>query len=274
MFAFYSFRNWRESFRLKSVSMKKICLLLLFAVVFANAYCWGPTGHRATGLIAEKYLNKKAKREIERILNGQSLAMASTWMDEIRSDSIYDYTSDWHWVTIPDGMTYEQTEKNKNGDVIQIIEKLIRELKSRKLTPKQEAENIKMLIHLVGDIHQPLHVGRGNDRGGNNVRIMWFRVDSNLHRVWDVDMIDDTKLSYTELAESLDEPTETQLQQWKKSSVRDWANESVQLRDQVYRYKGEKLGYEYSYRNFHHVRHRLLQAGVRLGLILNEIYGA
>ena len=254
--------------------MKRISLLLIFAVVFTNAYCWGPTGHRATGLIAEKYLNKKAKREIERILNGQSLAMASTWMDEIRSDSTYDYTSDWHWVTIPDGMTYEQSEKNKNGDVIQTIEKLIRELKSRKLTPKQEAENIKMLIHLVGDIHQPLHVGRGNDRGGNNVRIMWFRVDSNLHRVWDADMIDDTRLSYTELAQSLDEPTQTQLQQWKKSSVRDWANESVQLRDQVYRYKGEKLGYEYSYRNFHHVRHRLLQAGVRLGLILNEIYGA
>lgn len=254
--------------------MKRISLLLIFAVVFTNAYCWGPTGHRATGLIAEKYLNKKAKREIERILNGQSLAMASTWMDEIRSDSTYDYASDWHWVTIPDGMTYEQSEKNKNGDVIQTIEKLIRELKSRKLTPKQEAENIKMLIHLVGDIHQPLHVGRGNDRGGNNVRIMWFRVDSNLHRVWDADMIDDTRLSYTELAQSLDEPTQTQLQQWKKSSVRDWANESVQLRDQVYRYKGEKLGYEYSYRNFHHVRHRLLQAGVRLGLILNEIYGA
>lgn len=253
--------------------MKRFVIVLVFAVIFTNAYSWGPTGHRVTGFIAEKYLNKKAQREIERILNGQSLAMASTWMDEIRSDSIYDYTSDWHWVTIPDGMTYEATDKNKKGDVIQTIERIIIELKSRKLTPNQEAENLKILVHLVGDIHQPLHVGRGTDRGGNNVKIMWFRADSNLHRVWDSDMIDDTRLSYTELAESLDEPTELQLQQWKKSTVRDWARESVQLRDYVYGYKNEKLGYEYSYRNFHHVRHRLLQAGVRLGLILNEIYG-
>lgn len=266
-----SFRNWCT---LNELFMIKFLLVFIFTLVSANTYGWGPTGHRATGLIAEKYLSKKAKREIDKILNGQSLAMASTWMDEIRSDSLYDFTSDWHWVTIPDGMTYDQTEKNKNGDVIQTIERIIRELKSRKLTPKQEVENLKMLIHLVGDIHQPLHVGGGNDKGGNNIKIMWFRVDSNLHRVWDSDMIDDTKLSYTELAQSLEEPTENQLQQWKKSSVRDWANESVRLRDQVYQYKGQKLGYEYSYYNFHHVRYRLLQAGVRLGAILNEIYGA
>ena len=253
--------------------MKKFTILCTLLLIFNNAFSWGPTGHRVTGHIAEKQLNKKARREIDRILEGQSLAMASTWMDEIRSDSSYDFASDWHWVTIPDGMTYEQTEKNKKGDVIQTIERIIAELKSRKLTPRQEADNLRMLIHLVGDIHQPLHVGRGNDRGGNNVKIMWFRADSNLHRVWDSDMIDDTKLSYTELAQSLDEPTSLQLQQWKNSTVRDWANESVRLRDDVYRYKNEKLGYEYAYKNFHHVRHRLLQAGVRLGLILNEIYG-
>jgi hypothetical protein len=253
--------------------MKKIAFLIAFALAATHAFCWGPTGHRVTGYIAEKYLNKKAKREVERVLNGQSLAMASTWMDEIRSDSTYDYTADWHWVTIPDGQTYEQSEKNKNGDVIQTIERIIKELKSRKLTPKQEAENLKMLVHLVGDIHQPLHVGRGNDRGGNNTKVMWFRVDSNLHRVWDVDMIDDSKLSFTELAESLEEPTELQLQQWKKTTARDWARESMEIRKNVYDYKGERLGYEYSYKNFHFVRSRLLQAGVRLALILNEIYG-
>jgi hypothetical protein len=253
--------------------MKKFPIFILFMVVASEAFSWGPTGHRATGLIAQRYLNKKAQREIERILNGQSLAMASTWMDEVRSDSTYDFTSDWHWVTIPDGMTYEQSEKNKNGDVIQTIERLIQELKSRKLTPIKEAENLKMLVHLVGDIHQPLHVGRGTDRGGNNIRVMWFRVDSNLHRIWDADMIDDTKLSYTELAESLDKPTAAQLEQWKKSRVRDWANESVALRKKVYDYKNEKFGYEYAYRNFPIVRDRLLQAGVRLAMILNEIYG-
>lgn len=253
--------------------MKKILLPVLMVFFITNVFGWGQTGHRVTGRIAERYLNKKAKKELQRILKGQSLAMASTWMDEIRSDSTYDYTSDWHWVTILDGQTYEQSVKNPKGDVIMTIERLIAELKTRKLSEKQEAEYIKMLIHLIGDIHQPLHVGGGNDRGGNDVKVMWFRVDSNLHRVWDSDMIDDTRLSFSELAESLDQPTEQQLSKWQKSSVRDWANESVEFRKQAYQYDRTKLGYEYSYNHFHLVRERLLHAGVRIAAVLNEIYG-
>jgi hypothetical protein len=254
--------------------MRSIFLsIFVIAISSTHVFGWGQTGHRVTGQIAESYLNKKAKKELERILSGQSLAMASTWMDEIRSDSTYDYTADWHWVTIQDGETYEQSQKNKKGDVIQTIERLISELKSKKLDAKQEAEYVKMLIHLIGDIHQPLHVGGGNDRGGNDVKVMWFRADSNLHRVWDIDMIDDTRLSYTEFAESLEKPGEQKLKGWQKSTVRDWAKESMNYRKDVYDYKNGRLGYEYSYYHLHIVRLRLLQAGVRLAAVLNEIYG-
>lgn len=253
--------------------MKNLIALLCILFASLNCFGWGATGHRVTGYIAAKYLNKKAKKEMERILGGQSLAMVATWMDEVRSDTAYDYTADWHWVTIPDGQTYDAAEKNKNGDVIQVIERLIAELKSGKLKGEKEVEAIKMLIHLIGDIHQPLHVGRGTDRGGNNIRVMWFRADSNLHRIWDSDMIDDTKLSYTELGESLRKPSDAEFREWKNTNVRDWANESVVLRDAVYRYKHDKLGYEYSYQNLHLVRQRLLQAGVRIANVLNEIYG-
>lgn len=253
--------------------MKKSILLALALALCIQAFPWGATGHRATGQVAEKYLNKKARREVARILGGQSLAIASTWMDEIRSDSLYDHTHDWHWVTLQDGQTYEQSPKNPKGDVIMTIERLIAELKSRKYTGKEEVERLKMLIHLVGDIHQPLHVGFGNDAGGTSVKIMWFRTDSNLHKVWDSDMIDDTKLSYTELAQSLDTPPLSQIAAWQNTSVRDWAYESMGYRKQVYAYGSGKLGYQYAYKNFHVVRHRLLQAGVRLAGVLNEIYG-
>ena len=253
--------------------MKKIIILLLFTVCYAHVNAWGPTGHRTTGWIADKYLNKKARKEIERILGGQSLAMASTWMDEIRSDSAYDYTADWHWVTLQDGQTYEQSEKNPKGDIIQALEKIMTELKSKTLTPEEETKRLKMLIHLIGDIHQPLHVGGGSDRGGNDVRISWFRNESNLHRVWDSEMIDDTKLSYSELGQSLDKPTPAQLTGWQNSSVKDWAYESMAYRKQVYDYGNGKLGYQYSYKYFHIVRYRLLQSGIRLASVLNEIYG-
>lgn len=253
--------------------MNKFFGVILLTVTSLTAYGWGATGHRVTGHIASKYLNKKARKALERILEGQSLAMASTWMDEVRSDSTYDYMTDWHWVTIPDGMTYENAEKNPNGDIIQTLERIIIELKSKKLTPQQEREYIKILIHLVGDIHQPLHVGRGDDRGGNDIKVMWFRTDSNLHRVWDSDMIDDTKLSYTELAESLILPSATDVQVLQKATVRDWAAESMTFRKKVYNIGNGRLGYTYSYLYFNDVRLRLLQAGIRLAGVLNEIYG-
>lgn len=253
--------------------MKKFFALQFILVLTISAYAWGPTGHRATGFVAEKYLSKKAKKELLRILNGQSLGMASTWMDEIRSDSTYDYMSDWHWVTVQDGQTYEQSEKNPNGDVIQTIERIILALKAKKLRAEEETDYVRILIHLIGDIHQPLHVGVGNDRGGNDIKVTWFRTDSNLHRVWDSDMIDDTHLSYTELGESLEKPDAVNLKAWQKASVRDWANESLGYRKHVYDYGNGKLGYLYSYTNFHIVRLRLLQAGVRLAGVLNEIYG-
>lgn len=251
--------------------MKKIIITPCFMLLCLSAWAWGATGHRATGLIAEKHLTKKARAAMDRILNGQSIAMASTWMDEIRSDSTYDYTADWHWATIPDGQTYEQSTKNPHGDVIQTLERLISELKSKKLSAKDEQEHVKMLIHLIGDIHQPLHVGI-NDMGGNLVKVTWFREDSNLHRVWDSDMIDGTKLSYTELAESLDKPDATRVAALQKSSVRDWAKESISVRKQVYAYGNGKLGYKYSYLNMPLVRQRLLEGGIRLAGILNEIY--
>ena len=253
--------------------MRKIILLSLLCIIASEGSAWGPTGHRATGLVAERYLTKKARKALQRILQGQSLAMASTWMDEIRSDSTYNYASDWHWVTIQDGQTYDQSLKNPNGDIIQTIERLITELKAKTLKPSEEVEHIKMLIHLIGDIHQPLHVGGGNDRGGNDVKVSWFRTDSNLHRIWDSDMIDDTHLSYTELAESLQKPEQANVAPMQQTSVRDWANESMTYRNQVYDIGNGKLGYAYSYKNFQLVRDRLLQSGIRIAGVLNSIYG-
>ena len=254
-------------------SIKKSGITLLFILFTLTGFGWGVTGHRVTGWIAEKHISKKAKKELDRILGGQSLAMASNWMDEIRSDSIYDYAEDWHFVTIPEGQTYSETKKNPKGDLIETIERLIAALKSKKLNAKDESEHLKMLIHLIGDIHQPLHVGAAGDRGGNDIKVTWFRSESNLHRVWDSEMIDDSKLSYTELAESLEKPDETKIVSWQKSSVQQWATESISYRDNVYNYGNGKLGYRYTYENFHIVRHRLLQAGIRMAGVLNEIYG-
>lgn len=255
-------------------AMKKIYLLILL-IIFCSQFSfgWGVTGHRAVGLIAERHLNKKAAKKVNMILGGQRLSMVSTWMDEIRSDSTYDYTADWHWVTVESGKTYEESPKNPNGDVIAVLERLIAELRSGTLSGVKETEYLKMIVHLVGDIHQPLHVGCCDDQGGNRIRLKWFREDSNLHRVWDSDMIDHTRLSYTELADAVQLTSASEIARLQQDPVRTWAKESMVLRPQVYDIGDGKIGYDYSYRYFDLAKKRIAQAGVRLAAILNMIYG-
>jgi hypothetical protein len=250
----------------------RFTLVLAFFAINLNAFGWGATGHRAMGLVAERYLTPAVKKKLQKILRGESLAMASTWMDEVRSDSTYDYTADWHWVTIENGKTYDESPKNPKGDVIMTLERIISDLKSKKVSGKQEIEHIKMLIHLIGDIHQPLHVGCCDDQGGNRVRVKWFREDSNLHRVWDSDMIDNTKLSYSELANALGTPTKEEIAKYQKAGVRDWAKEAMTFRKQVYAIGDGNLGYKYSYKNLDTAKQQILVAGVRLAGILNSIY--
>lgn len=253
--------------------MKKFIVVIFFFSFTLNGFAWGVTGHRAAGLIAEQYLNAKAKKKINQLLKGESLAMAGNWMDEIKSDSTYDHMYDWHWVTIETGQTYDQSTKNPKGDVIMTLEKIIAELKTHKLNPKKEVEYIKILLHLVGDIHQPFHVGCCDDQGGNKVKVKWFKNESNLHKVWDSEMIDETRLSYTELAQALGKPDKSTVAVWQKISVRDWANESMRYRKQVYAIGDGNLGYKYSYKNLDTAKERILKAGVRLASILNQIYG-
>lgn len=252
--------------------MKSI-LTLLF--VFTAGYClgWGATGHRATGHVAEQYLTAKTKKKLATILGQESLAMVTTWMDDIRSDSTYDYAITWHYTTIPDDKKYVDVAANPDGKVVAMIEKFITDLKGKKLSRKEEVETLKMLIHLVGDIHQPLHVGRPGDRGGNSVKVKWFRSESNLHSVWDSEMIDGSKLSYTELANSLGKPDKLTIKQWQSAAVTDWAHESMSYRKQIYEIGDGNLSYKYVYQNFSVAKLRMLQAGVRLAGVLNSIYG-
>lgn len=250
-------------------------LIVLGVFASLHVFGWGLIGHRTVGYIAEQHISSKTKKELKRILGKESLAVVSNWMDDIKSDDSYDHTHFWHFTTIEDGKRYETSEKEPKGDIIQTIERLITELKSDSLDENTEKEHLMMLVHLIGDIHQPLHVGNGTDLGGNKVKVKWFWKDSNLHRVWDSGMIEGKQYSYTELANSINFATSDEVKYWQSSNVRDWAHESMELRNQCYEDIPENgsINYEYSYKNWKLVQKRLLQAGIRLAGVLNEIYG-
>ncbi len=254
-------------------------LLFLFAALLLTETAnlsskWGQIGHYVTGEIAEFHMTPAAKERVNKILGNKTIARATVWMDDIRSESRFDYTTTWHWATIADGKTYEETEQDEGGDIIWALETLIAELKEGGLPEVDEKEKLMMVMHMIGDIHQPLHVGTGEDRGGNDVRVHWMGSGSNLHRVWDSDIINSFQMSYTELARELNTATPEQIVEWQRASVRDWAYESVSYRGRIYDLpENGRIGYEYRYFNKDIVFKRLLQAGVRMAGVLNEIYG-
>jgi hypothetical protein len=252
----------------------KIKLLFLAFLISAQAMAWGPTGHRVIGLIAEKHLTAKARKNIQRILNDETLAEVSNYMDFIKSDKTKRHMDPWHYMTIPDGKTYFEVGTPEEGDVFATINRLVTELNSKTFTDGDEAFALKCLVHLVGDLHQPLHVGNGTDRGGNDIDVEFFWSSSNLHRVWDSGIIDEQKYSYTEYVEWINHPTDEQIAKWQSSTVMDWVMESIACRDQVYDLpENKKINYRYIYDNQELVNQRLLQAGVRLAGMLNKIYG-
>jgi hypothetical protein len=194
-------------------------------------------------------------------------------MDDIRSDHAYDHTHDWHWVTLPDGSTYALSVKNPDGDVVEAIERMKAILRNDTASLERKRAALRMLVHLIGDIHQPLHVGRGDDKGGNDFQVRWFKNGSNLHRVWDSGMIEERKLSYTELAESIDHASKADVRTWQHSTPVDWTAEALVLRPQIYGVeKGADIGYAYMYTNWPTVEQQLEKAGIRLAGVLNELF--
>lgn len=253
--------------------MKPLIVALVLLLHPTLCPAWGPTGHRVVGAIAEAHLTPKAKKAVASILGTESMAIAATWLDEVRSDTAYDFTRDWHWVTIPAEGGYANAEKNPNGDAIEAIARMVAALSDKSLSIDERKFHLKALIHLMGDLHQPLHVGKGDDRGGNSFQVKWFRRNSNLHKVWDEGLIESTLLSYTELAASLDHATPAEKKEWGKGSVTDWAEENVAFRAQIYPDgPGADLGYAYQYAQWPLVQQQLLKAGIRLAAVLNEVF--
>ena len=252
-----------------------VLLLATVSFGFANDADWGKTGHRATAEIAESHLNKKAKMAIDEILNGYGLAFVANYADDIKSDPEYREFGPWHYVNIaPDAKEYVLEDANEDGDLLQAIRKCVEVLKDKNTPIEQKQFYLKMLVHFVGDLHQPFHTGHAEDKGGNDIQVRWFNEGSNIHRVWDSDMINFYQMSYTELAMNTKDLSKAEINSIKKGKVIDWVYESRAMAENLYAgvENGEKLGYSYMYEHMPTVLNQLQKGGIRLAKILNDIY--
>jgi hypothetical protein len=253
------------------IPVRPLAVLFVLAATSDLALAWGPTGHRAVGRIAERHLTPQAARAVAELLAPETLAFVGTWADEIRPEPEWAKGDPWHWVTVPDGQAYETTQKNPGGDVLEAIGRFEKTLADRNAPRIERTQAIKWLAHLIGDLHQPLHVGRGDDRGGNETVVLWFGEPTNLHSVWDGRIIEQSELSFTELAELVDHATPEQVREWQRGGPLEWATESQRLREQVYTLGDRRLSYKYVHDQWPTVQRRILQAGLRLADRLNRL---
>ncbi len=256
----------------------RLVFLTLFLCVsfslFSRDIDWGATGHRVTGQIAEKYLTKKAKRKIDKLLEGESLAFVSTFADEIKSDKKYRIYSAWHYINMPLDGNYEGSVKNPKGDIISGISHCINVLKDKNSDLEKKRFFLKMLVHFIGDLHQPMHIGQKEDKGGNTIQVQWHGQGSNLHRVWDSNIIREWGMSYVELSNNAKRLTALQIKEIQEGNVLDWMKDTHNLTKEVYASvkKGDNLRYSYSYEYLPVVREQLQKGGLRLAKLLNKIF--
>src|SRR5690606_26663437 len=244
------------------------------ALVLGNEF-WGQSGHRVTGQIAQNHVTGKTKRALADLLDGQTLAFVSTFGDDIKADRAYDKYGPWHYVNYPLGSLYRDSEKSPEGDIITAIETCSAILADSANPREQRVFHLKMLIHLIGDLHQPMHTSRAEDKGGNDIQVQWFGKGSNLHAVWDTKLIESFGMTFTELADQLDHFSRKEVKDIQGGTIYDWVEESHAICAELYETVeiGDKLGYAYSYRYNDLLFGQLQKGGLRLAKVLNDIFG-
>ena len=272
----------------KSKNMKRIALLSLSMILMLQSismYAWGPMGHDVVAAIAEQHLTKKAKKEIDKLFAGKSIVYYSSWMDSIQNSPYwkdgYHTTKTWHYANVDKGLTYQTMTKNPAGDVITGLEQLTDAMTNHyaELTDSMKVDYLKMIVHMVGDLHCPMHAGRLSDRGGNGVKVKWFGQPTSLHSVFDSKMIESARRwNYSEWVEQLDRTDKKFKQSVMTGTYEEWFTATVENAARIYDYvenlnkEMPNLSYQFVYDFSPLLEEQLLLGGYRLAYVLNTIF--
>lgn len=249
--------------------MKNILVLIILFTTF-KSFSWSKDGHEIVAQIAKHYLKKPVLDSVQKYLDTLSFEKASTWMDEQRNNHQFDYLKPWHYVNIAKDKTYVKTEKANLINQLQIaIDNL---MCHKKLSPTEIAFNLKVLFHLVGDLHQPLHCGYFEDKGGNEIELEYLGKKDNLHHVWDKRLIATNKIDTAFCISFINSMNPNQLKKIEKVNVMEWVKESRTLLPFVYDFKDNQLNSEYVLMSNEVVTMQLIRGGVRLASILNNCF--
>lgn len=255
--------------------MKRILLNIIMLTSVLSAMSWSQKGHDVVANIAQRHLTPATAAAVDSLLDGKSMVYWANWLDNASHTPDYAYTKTWHYKNVDEGVRYEEAQANPSGDAVTAVKQQI-ELLSNPSTPGADPTlALKVLIHVTGDMHQPMHMGHATDLGGNRVKVKYFGRDTNLHSVWDGSLVESAhKWSYTEWSDQIDRVSKEQEAAIVDGSIDDWAKQTLALATQVYQStpEGTNLSYDQVAAATPVIEQQLLNGGLRLAHLLNLIF--
>jgi len=241
-----------------------------------SAFAWGQKGHDTTAYIAENHLTPITKAVVEELLDGKSMVYFANWLDNASHTPEYAYSKTWHYKNIDHGIDYDKAPLLESGDIVRAINEQVQVLQNKDASREEHQLALKMVIHLLGDIHQPMHMGHASDLGGNRWVVKYFGRDNNLHSVWDSSLPESAhKWSYTEWQQQIDRVSEAEEREiLKDGNPYKWGEETYNICKQVYAKTPEdtKISYDYIAEWTPVIEQQFLKGGLRLADLLNSIY--
>jgi hypothetical protein len=252
--------------------------VLLWLTGAPHVYGWGVEGHSLVARLAAARLTAQVAARVAEILGPDTtLASISSWADQVRNSRRE--TGPWHYIDIPiDKPHLDMARDCPNGDcVIAKIEEFERTVSDKSVTPLQRKEALMFLVHFVGDMHQPLHCSDNKDKGGNDVKVVFFGRPTNLHSLWDTGLVARMGTEDALFAELSKDLTPKRTKKFAKGSVRNWAEQSHRQGQLVVYGKlpkadpGATIELSESYEQLADpvVKEQIERAGARLAKVLN-----
>ena len=257
------------------MKLNKIIVGFSLLLLTVSAFAYDAVGHRIVADIAYNNLTDKARTQVDKVLGKKGLVYEATWADEVRSDNKYAYSYQWHYQDLDDNMTSSDIKKlldNPTSEGEHLFFALD-QMQTRLNKDKNDAEALKFLVHFMADLHQPMHMGRKDDKGGNKVDFNWFGRKTNLHSVWDGSLIESQKMSYSEYSQYLQDKFETRKAEIKKNGILQSIEASYAVRNLIYAYdSSDTNNYHYVYFFGDKLDEMLYRGGIQLANVLNAIY--
>ena len=254
----------------------KILLSLLISFGSLSAFGWGQKGHDAVAYIAQQHLTPVTEAKIDSLLDGYSMVYWANWLDNASHTPEYSYTKTWHYKNIDENQTFENAPNIPEGNIVDAIYQQVKVLENPNLSKEDRSLALKIVVHLLGDIHQPMHMGRATDRGGNSHKLKFFNSATNLHSVWDTNILEaGHNWSHSEWQREIDRLSpEQEISIIAGGSPETWGKETYEISKEIYSSTPQDFNIEYNYiaEWTPTIEMQLEKGGLRLADVLNSIF--